>query len=88
MAPASAQPLNCRIRPNRSPATWESVFLESEVFTLEKHDKALAVRCRSMIPESTAQNASGWLRFRLTRNLWTLSEKMPIRPRRRMLDLI
>jgi len=41
-----------------------------------------------MIPESTALNAPGWLRFRLTGNLWTLSEKMPIRPERRMLDLI
>jgi len=41
-----------------------------------------------MIPESTAQNASGWFRFRLTRNLWTLSKKMPIRLKRRVLDLI
>jgi len=72
----------------RSELTGLRVLADSEGFTMEKHCRDFLGRYVSMMHSFIVSDNPLCPRFRLTKNLLMLEVKVPILPKRRMLDLI
>src|SRR5660397_100140 len=79
---------NRRKSTNRSSVTWESVRSDSEGLTIEKTACPLGERYRSPNEGPSVANNSGSRLWRFVRNPVITRTKIPMRPKRRMFDVM